>query len=624
MFFTPKERTITGEKLLFSEQTAIVSPLPFIQKELQKAFPTEGSVLCERIHFIYGPEAGEAYTITLGAETTVSAGSDRGLLNGFAVLLDLIAYGETEQGILKGEPLCTIRGYRTFLPDVDGIEDFKAVVDFLARYQYSTVILEIGGAMEYKRHPEINETWVEYCKDTRSYSGRSREIQHGLYPWRKNSIHCDNGNGKFLSQDICRELAAYCRERGLEIVPECPTLSHCDYLVMAHPEIREREGDAYPDAYCPNHPDTYPLVFDILDEVIDVFRPKMLHIGHDELYSIGVCPRCAGQRPYELYVQDIKKIKAYLDEKGVRTSMWGEKLLNAYDHDGKPVGGTGNRYEKNGGICEIPDLYPCRDLLPEGILYIHWYWVFDDIYDNVYHERDLDMAFGNLYVIQLKKWKDRIERGAKGGWIGNWGGSSDEYMQRNCQYFDLLAGAYAFCCHDYDDEKKPWLIDHVMEEAYRWHSGKIRHPLRVLHTTNLRVSYDYFYDGVFIEAEKFLMGHYEVRYTDGTTAMLPVTFGTHIGHCKSPAEKDQLELFQLSAGTRPRRLGENIVYDCSYEDPHPEKTVEALVYRPIMEECQVVFCLLPCEDLSPLAAPLSECTYKATGRYDALIDGFVE
>jgi len=401
-------------------------------------------------------------------------------------------------------------------------------------------------------------------------------------------------------------------------------LSHCDYLVMAHPKIREREGDAYPDAYCPNHPDTYPLVFDILEEVIEVFAPKQLHIGHDELYSIGVCPRCQGKKPYELYAEDIRTIKAFLDSKGIETSMWGEKLLHSYDHNGNPVGGTGNRYEKNGGICEIPDLYPCRDLMPEGLHYIHWYWVFDDSYDNVYHERGYDVAFGNLYVIQLKKWKDRIARGVQGGWISNWGGSEDEYMQRNCQYFDLLAGAYAFCCEDYDDDKKPWLIPHVMEEAYRWHKKRYLNPIRVLHTTNLRVSYDYFYDGVFIEDEKFLMGRYELTYTDGTKAELPVKFGTHIGHCQSPGEEDQLELFQCSAGTLPRRMGENIVYECTYEDPHPDKYLKELRYIPVMEQCEVRYCLLPDGDAQELTKPLPKCTFKATGRYDALIDGFVE
>ena len=31
------------------------------------------------------------------------------------------------------------------------------MIDLLVYYKYNSIILEIGGAMEYKRHPEINE-----------------------------------------------------------------------------------------------------------------------------------------------------------------------------------------------------------------------------------------------------------------------------------------------------------------------------------------------------------------------------------------------------------------------------------------------------------------------------------
>ena len=120
------------------------------------------------------------------------------------------------------------------------------------------------------------------------------------------------------------------------------------------------------------------------------------------------------------------------------------------------------------------------------------------------------------------------------------------------------------------------------------------------------------------------MGSYELTYTDGTKAELPVKFGTHIGHCQSPKEEDQLELFQLSAGTLPQRMGEYIVYECTYEDPYPEKQLQSIRYLPIMEACQVNYCMLPDGNVENVMKPLPECTYEATGRYDALIDGFVE
>ena len=47
-----------------------------------------------------------------------------------------------------------------------------------------------------------------------------------------------------------------------------PLLSHSDYICLAHPELREREEDPYPDTYCPSNPDTYRIVFDILEDCL--------------------------------------------------------------------------------------------------------------------------------------------------------------------------------------------------------------------------------------------------------------------------------------------------------------------------------------------------------------------
>jgi hexosaminidase len=227
------------------------------------------------------------------------------------------------EGFLYDSPLACERGYRVYLPARAKMAQFEEILDLLTEYKYNRIMLEIGGAMEYKRHPEISATWAAFCREMRSTSGKTFEIQHKTYPWPKNSIHCDNAEGDVLTWEECRRIAALCRERGIEVIPECPTLSHCDYIVMAHPEIREREGDEYPDTYCPNHPDTYPLVFDILDEVIEVFCPKEINIGHDEAYSISICKRCRKTPAPVNYANDIKKIKAYLDERGIKTAMWG-------------------------------------------------------------------------------------------------------------------------------------------------------------------------------------------------------------------------------------------------------------------------------------------------------------
>ena len=42
-------------------------------------------------------------------------------------------------------------------------------------------MIEVGGAMEYIRHPEINSGWVEYCMEMTEYSGKTTEVQENTF-----------------------------------------------------------------------------------------------------------------------------------------------------------------------------------------------------------------------------------------------------------------------------------------------------------------------------------------------------------------------------------------------------------------------------------------------------------
>ena len=54
---------------------------------------------------------------------------------------------------------------KVFTPSRENIPFFKKFVDLLVFYRFNTIMIEIGGAMEYRRHPEINLGWVDYCKE---------------------------------------------------------------------------------------------------------------------------------------------------------------------------------------------------------------------------------------------------------------------------------------------------------------------------------------------------------------------------------------------------------------------------------------------------------------------------
>lgn len=533
----------------------------------------------------------EGYSITLDKNRiSVRYADTRAEIYAAVTLRQMSESDELYAGVLTDSPDCEFRGYRVFLPGRKSFKEFFDMVDFIVEYKYNYISLEVGGAMEYKRHPEINEKWAEFAKETHRYSGRTHEIQKG-YAWEKNSIHTDNGDGDILTQDEVRQLIAYCRERGLEVYPEVPTLSHCDYLVMAHPEIAERKEDPYPDTYCPSNPRSYELTFDILEEVIDVFQPKLINIGHDEFYSMCVCEKCRKKRPQDVYTEDVKKIHAFLTERGIKCAMWCEKLLPCVTKDGHTYGGAGMDYlNERGERIIVPPTFQCQHMLPRDIIMINWYYGFGMQYDIMLHMHGYPMIFGNMSVKSIENWRMRRNFGLKGGSCSNWGSNDPEYMQRNCQYMNLVMSAYAMWSRDYDSNGLEELMTSTFRECYRKHFGNLDGYIEVTHTTEKYIPYKVFYDGVFIEDELYRMGKYLLTYTDGTTAEFDVKYGTNIATDRlmklSEREKDpavgvgESSMCELCYSAIPFEEKGRTFFRTAFKNPHPEKPVKTFEYIP--------------------------------------------
>lgn len=541
------------------------------------------------------PAGDETYALVITETEALLCGTtERARIYAAVTLKQMVEQGELFTGRLEDAPDCAHRGYRAYLPGRKSFQYFYDVVDLLAYYKYNYLSLEVGGAMEYKRHPEINAVWKEYAADTHRYSGRTKEIQNG-YGWCKNSIHTDNGEGDILTQDEVRTLVEYAKSRGLIVYPEVPTLSHCDYLCMAHPEIREREADdQYPDTYCPNHPDTYPLVFDVMEEIIDVFQPELVNIGHDEYYSMALCPRCKGKKPHDIFADDVKKIHGWLKERGIRTAMWGEKLLPTVTAKGHTYGGAGNAATHwPDQTIYIPETYYCQYLLPRDILMFNWYYCFGLQTDFTYHTHGYEMVFGNMSATNVEYWRERRKFGAIGGSFSNWGSYHPEYMQRNNQYYQMISGAFILWSDTYDDSRRAEVIEKSFREAFGLHYGNISKKSHILvtHTTDRKHKYFTFVDGLFIEDAVYHLGRYKLTYTDGTEAFFDVKYGTNISNrdipCSWGGEEiefnpestlDASALSEVCYSAIPSTHNGVTYYTTAYENPHPEKEVKSFEY----------------------------------------------
>ena len=104
--------------------------------------------------------------------------------------------------------------------------------------------------------------------------------------------------------------------------------------------------------------------------------------------------------------------------------------------------------------------------------------------------------------------------------------------------------------------------------------------MRITHTTEYEAPYQCFYDGIFIVEEDDRLGSYELTCTDGTTYTLPVTYGTNIGSSDFEDALHQGAFKQLTYGTLPKRFGNGYAYEAVYENPAPDKAIEAIRYVP--------------------------------------------
>lgn len=478
---------------------------------------------------------------------TVSASDLRGFTYGAETLVKLEKDASLPVCEISDAPFQPMRGVHLFLPGEAEMAFARRLIKYLiSPMGYNHVILEIGGAMRFDSHPEINEALEEAVAKGRA----------GIWPAFP---HDGVGGGKTVSKQSVRDFVAYIRSFGIDVIPEVQSLGHVQYLTTAHPEIAERPVDApvyektdtriadipprsmYPHCYCPSNPKSYELLFDILDEIIDVIQPcTYVHMGHDEVYQIGVCPVCQHLDPADLFVQDVCRIHDYLAKRNLKMMIWADMLQP--DRPYKTVSAISR--------------------LPKDITMLDFVWYFypeKDIEDNLL-AHDYTVMIGNLYSSHFPRYETRIrKRGMIGGQISAWVGTNEEDLAREGKLYDFLMTAQLLHSADYT---------HYALRAYdrllaagmpqlREQLEDVRYPSRsAQHTCTTVAQQEDFDPRTAAEGGKFdldgrynslvfehaatlpqarlpwlaldVIGHYAVSYADGTTLALPVTYAGNI------------------------------------------------------------------------------------------------
>lgn len=405
----------------------------------------------------------EGYVLDItvkGVELT--AADAAGLQHGVHTLAQLLrpegSHPALPAGLICDWPQFPVRGAHVFLPSRGQIPFFLGFIDYLASLKFNTLFLELAAGMEFQRHPEINAAWSKFHKLLMNYDPRKDprpetfrgDVDYKKLPssptaptrfryFPKDGTHFSLGEGDCLGRSDIERLIEHCRARQIEIIPEVQSLSHCYWLCIAHPEIREREDDPFPDTYCPSNPRTYELLFDVMDEVIEVFQPRSIHIGHDECYTYGVCPACRQRSGPDLLADDVRKIHDHLSARGVSTMMWGDGLINPKENPRRPdvfplLGGVEDRREDpvTGKVWTKPAVWPAVKKIPKDVMIVDWYWEYEERSEHHFAGHGLKQIFGNFSPFLCDDWDQRSSSpNVKGAEVSSWCAPTVEAFAHN-------------------------------------------------------------------------------------------------------------------------------------------------------------------------------------------------
>lgn len=301
------------------------------------------------------PKGG--YNLTINNKGIYINGEEEGLFRGITTLLQLFP---TEKKMTFSLPCCTIIDYprfqyrgmhldcsRHFWP----VDFIKKYIDYLALHKLNTFHWHLtddqGWRIEIKKYPRLT-----------SVGGWRNGTIIGRYPGTGND---GLKYGGYYTQEQIKEIVKYAADRYINVIPEIEMPGHSSAAIAAYPELScfpdepttnfypkqcEWSGDktgkqvqqtwgVFDDVFCAGQENTFKFLEEVIDEVLELFPSKYIHVGGDECPKENWkrCPKCQ-QRindnklkdEHELQSYFIQRMEKYLNNKGRTLIGWDEIL----------------------------------------------------------------------------------------------------------------------------------------------------------------------------------------------------------------------------------------------------------------------------------------------------------
>lgn len=245
------------------------------------------------------------------------------------------------------DEIIPIRGFAIEAPRHRTVDLFlRFINEDLANSRVNLLILRVDWDYTYKSHPELSIDDA-LTKD---------DVEKIVKACKKNGIRLVPHINLLGHQSV--------KGRALALLSNYPQFDETPSLIVEEQNKWPAEIKNYSKSYCPLHPDVHNIIFDIVDELCDVFQSDAFHAGMDEVLFIGEdeCPRCQGKDKSELFANEVKMIHDHLALKGRNLMIWGDRLL-----DGRATG-------LGPWEASYNDTWRAIDMIPNDVTIFDWHY----------------------------------------------------------------------------------------------------------------------------------------------------------------------------------------------------------------------------------------------------------
>lgn len=301
--------------------------------------------------------AKDAYRLEISTERIViTAHQPEAVLNGIATLRQLALTRKDGRQLpavwIEDRPAF---GYRGLMLDVSRhffpIPFLKKYIDLMSLYKLNTFHWHLtdgaGWRLEIKKYPELTSkaAW--------------RTDANWKYWWNNGRQYAEMGSpnafGGYYTAEQAKDLIRYAAKRGITVIPEIEMPAHTEEVLAAYPHL-SCYGLPYKNSeFCIGNEDTFRFLQNVLDEVLEIFPSRYIHIGGDEADKSAwkKCPKCQKiikdfglKDEHGLQSYAVKRMETYLNSKGRKLIGWDEILEGGLAPDATVMSWRGEK----GGI----------------------------------------------------------------------------------------------------------------------------------------------------------------------------------------------------------------------------------------------------------------------------------